>query len=459
MANPSPPRRWYDGLRLIVMLSLVLAMQGCGVLNLFNGTPSDATTSPGAAMTPTDANPTPEAEVTPTAESPAEGENGTGEVVLTAWMPESLAPTADTSGGQQLLAQFAAFEERHPDIQIETYAKLTTGEGSTLNYLRSAPSVAPDVLPDIALVDQEALMQSASEGLIVPLADLINPALVEGLYPAAVELGTIDGELVGLPYTLQMQHLVYRETLFDDPPHSFSAVLESPVPYIFPAGTMSSVNRTTLTQYLAGAGSLVDDEGQPTLDVNVLTDVLTFYAEARDEEVIDPVLLQMSDPAVSWEMFNGRQAGLSTVTSTAYLTARETLRSTGVTWVPTADGQPYALISGWMWVIVTEDPDRQAAAVTAIETLMDPVNQGTYAEAANWLPSQPSALAVWGDDDAYAEFADQVLEQAAPLPDSSLRLAVGEAMQDAVTQVLLDGTDPFQAASQAAQSVNAAAGG
>lgn len=458
MANPSPPRRWLAGLRIAVAFGLALAASGCAVLDLFDTTPS-TTASPGAAITPTDANPTPETATTPTPVSPAEGDEAPEEIVLTAWMPESLAPTSDTPGGGQLMAQIEAFEERHPDVEVETYPKLTTGTGSTLDYLRSAPAVAPDILPDIALVDQEALLQSAHEGLIVPLGALVEPALIEALYPAAVELGTVDGELVGLPYTLQMQHLVYRETLFDDPPNSFEAVLESPVPYIFPAGTLSSVNRTTLTQYMAGAGALVDDEGQPVLDVNVLTDVLTFYAEARDEEVLDPVLLQMSDPAVSWEMFNGRQAGLSTVTSTAYLTARETLRSTGVTWIPTADGEPYALISGWMWVIVTEEPDRQAAAMELIEALMDPVNQGTYAEAVNWLPSQPSALGVWGDDDPYAEFADRVLERAAPLPEPSLRLAVGEAMQDAVTQVLLDGTDPFQAASQAAQSVNPAAGG
>jgi hypothetical protein len=85
---------------------------------------------------------------------------------------------------------------------------------------------------------------------------------------------------------------------------------------------------------------------------------------------------------------------------------------------------------------------------------MNPVNQGTYTQTAGWLPSQQAALAVWDDDDPYLSFGHQLLSNARPLPDVSLRAVVGPAIQDAPEGVLLNGVAPAQAAPRAAQWVN-----
>ena len=111
--------------------------------------------------------------------------------------------------------------------------------------------------------------------------------------------------------------------------------------------------------------------------------------------------------------------------------------ATGLASIPTADGQPYALASGWAWAIVTQDPERQGAALALIEFLMNPVNQGEYTLAASWLPSQRAALMVWGNADPYTEFGDFLLSQAQPLPDAALQAVVAEAIQDAFEDILL----------------------
>ncbi len=434
-------------LRCLLILTAALALVGC------EGLPFGTATS---AVPPLSATPPADTPQPPTATATASfTEIPSAEpLVLTVWLPEALAPRAETAGGQALIDQIAAFEERHPDIRVELYTKLTSGPGSTLAYLHSAPAVAPSILPDLTLLDRPALTQAARDNLIVPLEGLVDPALLSDLYPVALELGTVGEQMVGLPYVLQVAHVVYRETLFQEPPNSFEAVLRSPVPYVFPAGTLGNVNETLLLQYLAAGGRLADETGAPFVDPVVLTEVLRFYAQAHAVGIVDTALFQLTDMTQSWEQYVSRQAGLAAVTSTAYLNGRANVRNTGITWTPTLSGEPYALASGWMWVMVTREPDRQAAAIALVNELMNPVNHGTYTQAAGWLPSQVSALAVWGDSDPYVAFGDRLLRSAVVPPEASLRASAGAALQDALEAVLLSGTLPFEAAAEAARKVN-----
>lgn len=430
-------------------IALAGLLAGCDVLGL-----SPRAVNP-PTVTPTDTAPTLDGPTPGPVDTPVGDEVpiNPDEVVLTVWMAEPLTAASDTPGGQALSEQLATFDESHPDVRVEVYVKAVSGPGSALAYLRSAPPVAPAVVPDLVLVDRETLLQAARDNLIVPINTLADPATLTEVYPAALELGTIDGQLVGIPYTLQTQHVVYRETLFQNPPSSFEAVLGNPVPYVFPAGTLGSVNRTLLQQYLAAGGQLVDEDGTPTLSAGVLTEVLTFYEEARADDLIDPSLFQLTSADDSWAQYDARQAGLATVSSTTYLAHRADQRSTGVTWIPTASGQPYTLLTGWLWVVTTTDEERQPAAMALLNFLMNPVNQGTYTQAAGWLPSQSSALAVWGDDDAYAAFANTLLQAAEPLPDQSVRSTTGAALQAALEDVLLNNAAPVQAVSNALQKV------
>jgi ABC-type glycerol-3-phosphate transport system substrate-binding protein len=411
-------------------------------------------------VTATAAAPTLDVPITPTPvqpDAPTPTEESS-EYVLIVWMTEELAPTSDTPGGQEFLEQLAAFDEMQPDIRVEIHTKRASGAGGIISYLRTAMPVAPSILPDLALVDQAGLAQARHDQLVVPMETLLDPALLSALYPVVEDIGTVDDMLVGLPYLLEIDHSVYRETVFTAPPNSFDAVLRGQQPFVFPAGTLSGVSNTILLQYIAAGGTWIDDNGAPKLDAAKLTQVLNFYDQAHKKGLVNTTLFQLADAVESWGMYRDRQTNLAVVSSTAYLAERELVRNTQLTWIPTPDGQPYALATGWSWVVVTQEPERQAAAMALLNFLMNPVNQGRYSQAAYGLPSQHAALVVWGEDDPYVAAADVLLNNAQPMPDAVLQSTVSAAIQDALEAVLLKDVLPVQAAAQAEQAVGETAG-
>lgn len=436
----------------LAMIALAVSFSACGDITQRRPTPApEATATPAA--------PTLDAPITPTSAQPdAPTPTESSELVLIVWMAEAMSPTSDTPGGQVFLEQLAAFDEMQPDIRVEIHTKRPSGAGGIISYLRTAPSVAPTILPDLALVEQTGLIQVGHEQLVVPIETLLDPALISTLYPVIEDLGTTNGMLVGLPYLLEIYHSIYRETVFTAPPNSFEAILMGRQPYTFPAATLSSANNTILLQYMAAGGTWTDDRGAPRLDAASLTQVLNFYDQAHRKGLVSTTLFQIVDPAESWGMYRDRQTNLAVVSSTTYLAERELVRNTQLTWIPTPDGQPYALATAWSWIVVTQDPNRQSAAMALVNFLMNPVNQGRYSQAAGRLPSQRAALVVWGEDDPYVAAADELLSNAQPMPDAALQTTVGSAIQDALEEVLLKDVLPVQAAAQAEQKVNEAAG-
>lgn len=374
---------------------------------------------------------------------------------LVVWVPEVINPGADTAGSEALTIMLAQFDEAHPEIEVVVEVKRVSGVGGMLSYLRTAPDVAPSVVPDLVLLDRSGLTTAQTDELIVPMGDLIDPDVTADLYPIAVEMGTVDGISAGLTYLLNTDHLIYRSTFFPSRvPNTYDAVLAGLTPFAFPAGPLSDINRTTLTQYVAAGGRLIDEEGNPVIDVEPLTDMLAFYADAKRLDVVDTSLFQIGDTSETLQLYRDRQVTLAEVNARDYLLLRETTPNTSPTWTPTADGEPFTLVTGWSWAVTTQDADRQERATIFINFLMNPVVHGNYTLAAGWIPSQPTALEVWGDDDPYVEFANVIIASSQVLPAQSVRSVAGEAIQQAVEEVLLDDTLPVQAANQAANAVN-----
>ncbi len=378
---------------------------------------------------------------------------------LVVWVPEVINPGADTPGSEALLTMLAQFDETNPDIEVIVEVKRVSGDGSMLSYLQSAPPVAPSVVPDLVLLDRNGLVTAQTNDLIVPIEDLIDPEVTTHLYPIAVEMGTVDGTVAGVNYLLNTDHLIYRATFFPSRvPNTYDAVLAGLTPFAFPAGPLSDINRTTLTQYLAEGGRLVDENGEPVLDAEPLSDVLAFYADAKRLNVIDTNLFQIADAAQTLQLYRDRQVNMAEVSARDYLLIRETIPNTRPTWTPTATGDPTGLLTGWSWAVTTRDSLRQERAITFINFVLNPIVHGTYTLNAGWVPSQTTALEVWGNDDPYVAFADVLLQNALILPSQSVRNTPGEAMQQAVEEVLLDNARPIQAASQAANAVNSVEG-
>ncbi len=437
---------------IFILVLILTLLAGCTPADPGTARPSvqdDLTATPEGTVG--DATPTP---VISAAAIDVQEEAGPSTLLI--WMPEVLAPGAGTPAGAAFIDRLSEFDSANPDVRVAVETKRVSGNGSMLAYLRTAPSVAPSVLPDIALVSYDALQQATREELIVPVGPLIPPGQVEALYPVAVDFATVEGQLMALPYVLEIQHAAYRNTIYTETaPTNYETILEVGAAFDFPAATLTGANSTILSQYLAGGGLLIDENGSPTLGEDVLLSLLTFYRDAREEELIDPAVFQSTQIADSWVRYTERQTNFTVTTSTLYLASRDDLRNTSVIAVPSATGAPLSLASGWAWVITTTDARRQQMALDMLAFLMTPSNHGIYTQAAGWLPSQPVALAVWGESDAYAEFADTLLENAVVRSKVS-SAAPSIILQDAFEAVLLHGESPIEAASFAVETVSPA---
>lgn len=118
---------------------------------------------------------------------------------------------------------------------------------------------------------------------------------------------------------------------------------------------------------------------------------------------------------------------------------------------PTRDGRPIALAGGSMVGLVTEDPERQRAAMALVAWLLEPGWYGEWTQAAGRLPVLRGGLEAWRVRGERRAVLAALLESAQGQPPAPVRSQVGPALQRAVEAVLTGQMSPQQAAAQAAR--------
>lgn len=424
-----------------ILLLAAVGLAGCNLLPELS-LPSQeekptATTAPGEAtpaVSPTRGFPPPSR---PPAVSSA--------ITLTLWTTEAFFPTEDSDSGQVLAQQWQAFEAAHSNVTLEHILKKPYGKGGILDFLNTASKAAPTVLPDLAILDTRELDEAAEAELIQPLDDLVSSELQQDLFPFARR--SFDGQLMGIQFEADIEHLIYNTNKIDSPPMTWREVISDSVTYIFPAGGEGSlVNDAFLIQYLAAGGQLVDESGNPALDEDALVEVLQFYADGLEAGAIPPSVLEFEDLDDCWVVYVSAQVAMSNVSSDKYLADRGLLKNTSFAAIPTRDGNVATLSKGWALVIVTEDSNRQAIAVQLIEWLLEPENNANWNLAAGHLPTRRAAFDHLGTADPYFSFAQRQLENVYPRPVSPAYEEIGRALQKAVQDVLEGEVSPQEAA-------------
>lgn len=389
----------------------------------------------------------PEEIVSPTPEA-------TEPVRLTLWTIEAVSPQAEGEPGQIFGNGLKAFQSTYPDVPVSVVLKNESGEGSVLDYLRSASQAAPSILPDVVVLDTVDLAQVARAGLVVPLDSLISASLVDDLVPAAREAGTIDGQLVAIPFEMDVEHLVYNTNKLESPPMVWTDVISADTTYVFPAkGVNGLVNDAFLIQYFALGGSLQDEEGQPYLNEQALITTLGYYQQGLEAGVIPPEVLNFGTPEDIWPSYVSAEVGMTHVTSHRFVNDRSVLRSTEFATIPTYDGTSLTIGRGRTLAIVTRDANRQAMAARLIEWLMAPDNNTAWNRAAAYLPTRYAAFKSIGDSDPYWPFLEHQLEIAVPPPAFPEYDQIARVLQQAVIEVLSEEATPEEAASAAIDAI------
>ncbi len=124
------------------------------------------------------------------------------------------------------------FEELHPDIDLQ-FEIVPYSDLSTKEMVACQSSVGPDVMwQSYAWTNSFAKM-----GLLTSYSDYLENSeaidLENDFDPVALELGTVDGEIYGLPWSMEAMCLVYNKEMFreagldpEDPPENWEEVIE-----------------------------------------------------------------------------------------------------------------------------------------------------------------------------------------------------------------------------------------
>jgi ABC-type glycerol-3-phosphate transport system substrate-binding protein len=378
-------------------------------------------------------------------------------ISLTIWTVENFSPSNENDAGLVFKNQLDLFDQNHPEAQLDIIEKKPTGPGSIEAYLEIAGQVAPAVLPDITVLSTDLIpvigkMQPpGGEALILqPLDALVAPELIDDLFPIARQLGSYDSALMGIPFMLDFEHVIYNSTILTDTaPTTWDAILKSGGPCIFPAAEDAPVD-TTLLHYISAGGALYDDEGNGIIEIDPLTEVFRFYQQADTDHIIPVSVIQTRSLAQSWNGYRNGNALLAHVNASQYLLRRDELLNTAVGPFPGMERSSPAFASGWVWAIITTDPARQQLALELINWLMDAERLGEWSYNGKWLPATENALETWPSNDEYVQFAREQIMIAMPRPDNDYYELVQTRLAKSVRDVLLGNTSPAAAASYSA---------
>jgi ABC-type glycerol-3-phosphate transport system substrate-binding protein len=379
-------------------------------------------TSTSAAPTPIlDLNVTITPEVTPA-----------GPLKLTIWLPEPFAPPSNKDAAVLLTDLIEAFQATQNNVIIETRLKKAQDVGGVISTLRAARVVAPSALPDLTLLEREDLQSAVQAGVVQPLDARVSAAIRGDFYTMVLRLGQVNGRLYGLPYSLEIEHLAYRAGAGHFA--SFEDVLKHRKPLVFPAGgpDLSSV---FLLQYLSAGGSLNSKLNKA--DADALRVTLQFYEAAVAKGVVQNVILNYVSPTDYLPDLTSGKLDTAVLTSSMYLDLLAKGQRLEAGRIPLASpaGTPATIANGWMWVLTTADPDRQALAVKFLEWMYNPGRQERYNRVISMLPSQRAAMRQLPNT-TYTAFVESLLGEAIlPSPEGT-GSTTARALQSALTTVI-----------------------
>jgi ABC-type glycerol-3-phosphate transport system substrate-binding protein len=405
----------------LILLSVLLTTTACAVVPGPAQTSIPATTSPSPAPSPT-------ATVIQAVEATPQGPE-----TLTLWLPDVLVTTTNDDTPDPLSAQITAFSEANENVNIEIRRKLVREVGGIMPTLQTATSVAPGVLPDLTLVRRADLLAAVADGLVEPMEGMVSTAIVGDLFGAALDLGQVEGTLYGLPYALEIEHVIYNLEVAPST-SSLDAYLTDEIAFLLPVGSAGSLNSVFLTQYAAAAPRDVTG-GTLAVDEETLLALFQYYEQAAAEGFIAADVNTYARPTDYRPLLNSGDYGSAVVSSTLYLELAANQPDLAVATIPTLNGEPATSLDGWMWVITSNNPTRQNLTRDFLNWMLDTDRQGEYVRSLNLLPSQRTALRRWYDED-YANFVLSMMPNANPPYISTANSAVARAVQTGLVAVV-----------------------
>jgi multiple sugar transport system substrate-binding protein len=396
--------------RFILSLGLLLST-GCASLEPLLASLTTPTPVPTRQLTST---PKAVATTTPVPEQ--------GSPILRVWLPAQFNPAAENPPAKLLAERLTKFESEHPGLKIEVRLKKEETEGEILNELSVTSAAAPSVLPDLVLLSRSDLEAAALKGLLHPIDGLSTTLEDPNWYGYAQQLGRIQNTGYGLPFMGDAMVLVYYPEL--GMIVNWEDVLSSKGPLVFPAGNPDGL--VGLSLYASAGGQLLDPQGLPTLDEEVLTRVLTLVEQGRSKRIFPASLSNVTNESQALQIYRTGSANKGIIWILNY----HPISDGSITPLPGLDETPFSYATGWIWALAGSDPENQQAAVKLAEFLVEADFITEWTRATGYLPTRPSSV------DEGDRTMTAILESAHPIPSSTVIAVLGPLMQEALTRVL-----------------------
>jgi ABC-type glycerol-3-phosphate transport system substrate-binding protein len=357
---------------------------------------------------------------------------------LRVWLPPQFNPASGSDAANLLKERLADFESQHPGLQIDVRIKNFDAENDIVNLLSITGLAAPSALPDLILLSRPDLETAASKGLLHPIDGLSTSLEDPNWYGYAQQLAHVQNTGYGLPFAGDTQVLVYYPDLGTIV--SWDDVLTSEGQFVFPAGNPQGL--VGLSLYGSAGGQIVDAQGQPILDVNTLSRVLTLVKDGRSKNVFPASLANVSTEAQALQIYRTGHANKGIIWIFNYRSPSDGV----ITPLPGLDETPFSYATGWVWALAGSNPENQQLAVELAEFLVADPFLGEWDRAANYLPTRPS------DVEEGNRTMTAILDSAHLVPSNEVLAILGPLMQEALTRVL-NGEQPEEVAASVVQKL------
>ncbi|HSB00097.1 MAG TPA: extracellular solute-binding protein [Anaerolineales bacterium] len=358
--------------------------------------------------------------------------------LLRVWLPPQFDPAAQNAPASLLKQRFADFEAEHPGLKIEVRIKNPEADTNIVTVLSLTSAAAPGALPDLIMLSRPELEVAAMKGLLHPIDGLSTSLEDPNWYAYAQQLGRIQNTGYGLPFAGNALILVYYPELGTIV--NWRDVFSSRGQLVFPASDPQGL--VGLSLYASAGGEILDAQGLPTLNEEVLTRVLTFAQEGVSKNVFPSSLANVSTEAQALQIYRSGSANKGIMWMINYHPPSDG----EIAPLPGLDDTPFSYATGWLWALAGSKPENQQLAVELAEYLVADEFTGEWTRAAGYLPTRPST--VQESDRTMAA----IVESAHPLPENEVLTVLGPLMQEALTRVL-NGEKPETVAASVVQKL------
>ena len=360
--------------------------------------------------------------------------------ILRIWLPPKFDPSLENPASLLLGNRLEEFVSTRPWMQIELRIK---SEKDITDTLTTTNSVAPALMPDLILLSRANLELAAGRGILHPQDGLSTQINDPDWYLYAVQMAHIQNTAFGLPSAGEALMLPGHELPL---PENWRHLEEQS--FIFAAADPQGL--FTLSLYLSAGGTLKDEEGHLSIDKTILENILTFYAQASENQILPQLVRDYQGYEQTWSAFLDRQADMVVTWTSLFL--KDSTLGKHAALLPALDTASVPLATGYSWTLAGSDLENQALAMELAEFMSESKFLAEWTEAAGMLPTRPTALSSWEDSENRQVMA-YVSESAQIIPSQEILTIISPLLKEAVLSVLSGESSPGEAARAAAEQL------